>query len=144
MPRKAMQTEFGRHLVGVRRSRGLSQASIARLAGVAPSYLSRIETGKVNPTVDTAARIAAAVRTSLDDLVLGPRGRDRRGACAVSRTGACMLDLARPEVGPVPLPGQEGYTPRQLKLIRKVTALVEAGSPDLLKALEVLVGQLSR
>jgi len=143
MPRKATGNELGKRLVATRLSKGLSQASIARLAGVAPSYLSRIETGKVNPTVQTAARIAAALRTPLDALVNGP-DEGRKGACPVSRTGTCMLDLARPEVGPLPVPGQEGYTPRQLKLIRKITALVGSGSPDLLKALEVLVGQLSR
>lgn len=144
MTRTAKPGVFGQRLVAARVSMGMSQASIARLAGIAPSYLSRIENGKIHPTVDMAARLAAALRVPLDDLVHAHREGHRKGACPVSRSGACMLDLARPEVGPLPRPGEEGYTPRQLRLLRKVNELIGSGSPDLIKALEVLVAQMTR
>ncbi len=143
MTRREEEDEFGRRLLATRLSKGMSQAGLARMAGIAPSYLSRIETGKVHPTLQTAARIAAALRTSLDDLVNPPLHK-HRGPCPVSRTGTCMMDLLRPEVGPLPKPGEEGYTPRQLRLLRRVTDLIGTGSPDLIKALEVLVGQMTR
>ena len=143
MTPKARGGDFGQRLLGARLSKGLSQASVARLSGIAPSYLSRIENGRVHPTVQTAARIAAALRTPLDDLVNKPLEK-HRGPCPVSRTGTCMLDLMRPEVGPLPKPGEEGYTPRQLRLLRRVTDMIGTGSPDLIKALEVLVSQMTR
>ena len=143
MTRKEREGAFGPRVLATRLSKGLSQASIARLSGIAPSYLSRIESGKVNPTVQTAARIAAALRSPLDDLVNPPLEK-HHGPCPVSRTGACMMDLLRPEIGPLPKPGEEGYTPRQLRLLRRVTNLIGTGSPDLIKALEVLVGQMTR
>jgi hypothetical protein len=36
----------------------------------------------------------------------------------------------------------ERYTPRQIRLMRRFTALVREGSPELLKSLEVVVGGL--
>jgi transcriptional regulator with XRE-family HTH domain len=144
MTRKGRGADFGKRLVAARVSMGMSQASIARLSGIAPSYLSRIENGRIHPTVEMAARIAAALRVPLDNLVHTHAEGRRKGACPVSRSGACMLDLARPEVGPLPRPGEEGYTPRQLRLLRKVNELIGSGSPDLIKALEVLVAQMTR
>jgi transcriptional regulator with XRE-family HTH domain len=144
MTRKGRAVDFGKRVVAARVSMGKSQAGIARQSGIAPSYLSRIENGRIHPTVETAARIAAALRVPLDSLVHAHPEERRKGACPVSRSGACMLDLARPEVGPLPRPGEEGYTPRQLRLLRKMNELIGSGSPDLIRALEVLVSQMSR
>jgi DNA-binding XRE family transcriptional regulator len=52
-----------------REFRGLSGKELAKTAGIAPSYLSNIETGKRVGTVDTMKKIADALKVRIDDLV---------------------------------------------------------------------------
>jgi transcriptional regulator with XRE-family HTH domain len=59
---------------GLRERHGLSQAGLAYRAGTTQQAISRIEQGKVSPTVDMLAHLASACG---DELVL-----DARPACA--------------------------------------------------------------
>jgi DNA-binding XRE family transcriptional regulator len=52
-----------------REFRGLSGKELAKTAGIAPSYLSNIESGKRVGTVDTMKKIADALKVTIDDLV---------------------------------------------------------------------------
>ena len=52
-----------------REYRGLSSAALAEKAGIAAPYLSQIETGKREGTVETLKAIAGALSLTLDDLV---------------------------------------------------------------------------
>lgn len=52
-----------------REYRGLTAKSLAEAAGITQSYLSQIETGKRDGTVDTMKKIAEALKLSIDDLV---------------------------------------------------------------------------
>lgn len=52
-----------------REHRGFTAAALAREAGFAQSFLSQIETGKRDGTVETLRKIAAILRVTLDDLV---------------------------------------------------------------------------
>jgi ribosome-binding protein aMBF1 (putative translation factor) len=52
-----------------REHRGLSGAALAKQAGLAQAYLSQIETGAREGTVETYGKLAAALGVSLDDLV---------------------------------------------------------------------------
>jgi DNA-binding XRE family transcriptional regulator len=54
-----------------REHRGLTIRALAKEAGIASSYLSQIETGKRAVTVETFGRLAAVLRTTIDDLVAG-------------------------------------------------------------------------
>ena len=54
-----------------RRKRGLTQAVLAREAGIAQGFLSEIEAGKKTGDVGTLRRIAQALNIRLDDLVEG-------------------------------------------------------------------------
>jgi hypothetical protein len=59
----------GEHPVRVWRThRGLSRDALAAAAGIAPSYLSEIETRRKPGSFAALANIAAALRISLDDL----------------------------------------------------------------------------
>lgn len=51
-----------------REHRGLSGAALAKQAGLAQAYLSQIETGAREGTVETYGKLAAALGVSLDDL----------------------------------------------------------------------------
>ena len=52
-----------------REFRGLSGKELAAAAGIAPSYLSNIETGKRDGTIGTMKKIAEALKVTIDDLV---------------------------------------------------------------------------
>lgn len=59
----------GENPVRVWRShRGLTVTELAEKAGVAQPYLSQIETGRRDGTLETMRRIAAALGVTLDDL----------------------------------------------------------------------------
>lgn len=62
---------IGGRLQQTRRERGLSQAAIARMAGLDRAYLSSIEHGKQNITVKALLRLAASLGTSLESLMRG-------------------------------------------------------------------------
>jgi DNA-binding XRE family transcriptional regulator len=53
-----------------REHRGLTAAALAKMAGIAAAYLSQIETGKRDGTIETYRKLADALRVSLDDLVV--------------------------------------------------------------------------
>ncbi len=60
----------GENLVRVwREHRGLTVSALAAQAGIAQPYLSQIETGKREGTLQTMKKIADALRVKLDDLV---------------------------------------------------------------------------
>jgi transcriptional regulator with XRE-family HTH domain len=142
MARKAKELDLGKRIAATRLQRGLSQGLVARRAGTDPSYLSRIETGKVHPTVRTAMRIASALRISLDDL-LGPSPPELKGRdCPVSTSGHCLMDLidtgSETDGGGLP----EKYSPRQLRLLGRFTRVVRRSDPNLMRALETLLDEI--
>jgi DNA-binding XRE family transcriptional regulator len=51
-----------------RTHRGLTAHQLAKLAGLAPSYLSEIETGKKPGSFDAMARLARALGVAMEDL----------------------------------------------------------------------------
>lgn len=52
-----------------RRRRKWTQDDLAQRAGITREYLARIETGKHDPRLSVAVKIARALRVKLDDLV---------------------------------------------------------------------------
>ena len=142
MPQKSKSVDIGQRIAALRRRRGLSQSIVARRSGLDPSYLSRLETGKIHPTVKTALRIATALRVSPNDL-LGPSPARRKDQpCPVSAGGQCLLDLI--DTGSDRDPGErpENYSTRQLRILRRFAVLLRQGSPELLKSIEVLILEL--
>src|SRR3712207_6460841 len=85
-----------RRLRALREERGLSLDAVAQAAGMAPSTLSRLETGKRRLAVDHLAPLARALDTSVDAL-LGPEPqpdpRVRRRARTID--GMRVLPLTR-------------------------------------------------
>lgn len=144
MQKGSRKPDFGQRIAAFRKQQGLSQGIISQRTGIDPSYLSRLEKGRVHPTVRTAMRIADALRVSLDE-ILGPSPPEKRNkSCPVSISGTCLLDLL--DTGPVPgieSSERERYTPRQLRLLRRFTHLIHGSPPELFKALEVLVQEMT-
>lgn len=131
---------IGQRFAAWRKHRGYAQREIAAQAGVHASYLSRVEAGRVNPTVATATRIAEALGLTLDHVLkFHPAGWIAK-PCPVSRSGRCVLDLIDRGAHTVCLPNEETYTPRQLRLVRRFMALVGKSDTKRIKLLETLVG----
>ena len=64
---------IGQRLRQLRELRGLSVSQVAKEAGVAKSYLAKLERGEVpNPGVTTLARIAAVLEVTLPQLLAQP------------------------------------------------------------------------
>lgn len=60
---------FARNLRRARRLRDITQESLALEAGVPRAYLSRVERGTINISIDNAATLANAVGVALHELV---------------------------------------------------------------------------
>jgi predicted transcriptional regulator len=58
---EAMRVGLARRLIRDRRAVGLTQAELARRAGIAPESLNRIEKGKLTPTMPTLHKIDRAL-----------------------------------------------------------------------------------
>lgn len=57
--------EVGARLKELRKERGISAKEVAALAEVSPAYLSRLEHGRISPTVSTLSRIVQAMGESV-------------------------------------------------------------------------------
>jgi transcriptional regulator with XRE-family HTH domain len=66
--------EVGPRLRQLREQKALSARQVAELAGVTPAYLSRLENGRVSPTVVTLARLVAAMGETMATLFSEPPG----------------------------------------------------------------------
>ncbi|NIM02416.1 MAG: helix-turn-helix domain-containing protein [Acidobacteria bacterium] len=135
--------DIGRRLCAARLRRGLSQGTVARLAGIGPSYVSRIENGKIHPSFRTVVRLQRAMKADLEELAGPQPDRRHHGLCPISSRGSCLLDLIRPEVDSDRESRRESYTPRQVRLLRSMATWVRTASTDRLRAMEVLIKDLS-
>ena len=90
----------------------------------------------------TAQKIATALRLPLSELLEPTPPQRKHQRCPVTAKGMCLIDLIDPKWKPGSKGRGERYTPRQIRLMRRFTALVREGSPELLKSLEVVVGGL--
>ncbi len=142
MSHRSTKPRLGQRVAASRSQLGLSQTDVAKRAGLAASYLSRIENGKIHPTVPTAQKIAGALRVPLGEL-LGPTPLQQKDqGCPVSAKGICLIDLIdhRPKFRSVD--SVERYSPRQIRVMRRFTKLLREGSPELLNSLDVIISGL--
>ena len=59
------EIDLGKKIQRIRAARGLSVRKLAGLAGITPSMLSQIETGQVNPSINTLRSVAQVLETPL-------------------------------------------------------------------------------
>lgn len=71
-----MDLSVGEPISVVRKREGLQQQELAELAGISYSYLSLIENGHRDPTLETIRRIFAAMGYDAT-VTIRPRGRER-------------------------------------------------------------------
>ncbi|MEU6854757.1 helix-turn-helix domain-containing protein [Actinacidiphila alni] len=81
---------LGRRLRMSRRRLGLTQDAVSGRTGLSKSFLSQLESGRANPTLESLHRLAEAVETPLSVLLGGPAGG------AAPRTPAALSTTYRP------------------------------------------------
>ncbi|MBE1586527.1 helix-turn-helix domain-containing protein [Nonomuraea angiospora] len=86
----------GPRLRALRRARGATLAALADETGLTASTLSRLENGKLRPTLEQLLPLARAHGVPLDDLVAAPpTGDPRIHLRPVRRSGLVMVPLTR-------------------------------------------------
>ena len=63
-----VQTAAMDNLASIREARGLTQEDLSDLTGFSQSYISKIEAGKANPSLDTILKIAKALKAEPSEL----------------------------------------------------------------------------
>ncbi len=102
---------LGERLRRRRKEFGLTAKSVARAAGVSPSYLSQLERGKQDhPSLDVVGRLAGTLHLPLTDLVGVPQA-----------ALADVAPLATPEI-----PHSLAALATELRLDAEVTAMLSA------------------
>jgi transcriptional regulator with XRE-family HTH domain len=96
----------------LRIARRLSLSELARATGMSKATLSSVESGRSNPTVETLAALAGALRVSLGELLEEPPLGQVRVVRA-SRDGALPRELDRVEDANVEM-AEQAWPPREL------------------------------
>lgn len=69
----AFAVRLAANLEALRRKRRFTQAALARHAGLPRSTVTHLESGAGNPSLGSLARVAAALRVSIEELLAAPR-----------------------------------------------------------------------
>jgi XRE family transcriptional regulator, regulator of sulfur utilization len=66
---QSLSAEFGATVRRLREKRGLSQEKFAALAGISRTYMSEVERGVTTVSIETIAKVAAALDLSMSRLL---------------------------------------------------------------------------
>ncbi|MGE0614912.1 MAG: helix-turn-helix domain-containing protein [Bacteriovoracia bacterium] len=99
---------LAKNLAHLRAARGLTQQTLAQLAGIPRSTVTHIESGVGNPSLANLWRLAAALQVSIEELLARPRPRvkhvRREEVPRIKRAqGAVWISKLLPD----PVPGME-------------------------------------
>jgi len=135
--------EIGKRLGSLRAQRGLSQGTVSRMAGLAPSYLSKIENGRIQPTFPTLWRILRALHADMAEVLSADPAAPRAPAgCPVSATGECLGQLIRSDAEVARDRRRVFVSTREVQLLRDLLAWLKKASPEHARALELVLEQL--
>ena len=129
---------IGTRLLQIRNHKGMSQRQLSQRCGLAGSYLSRIENRRLEPRPKTLRRIAAALGITVSELFEERPGGGEQ-TCAITASGRCIMESLHSGRGRVSRARAEGYTPRQLQLLRMANYVIQSGDGRMLSALDVLL-----
>lgn len=68
MSENSLQIIVGKNIQKIRESKGISQQELAAKCNFEKSNMSRLEAGRVNPTLSTLEKVAKALEISLAEL----------------------------------------------------------------------------
>ena len=133
---------FGARISAYRRQQGLSQGQLAHWLRMDPSRISRIENGRVQPTIFTAKRIANALHVSLNDLTETSKSQKTEKPCPVSPSGQCMIDLLSAESELSLEKRQALATPQKIRILKKFLEVMLQSSAESLNVYEHFLSQV--
>jgi transcriptional regulator with XRE-family HTH domain len=114
MNETAVTSRFGERVRMLRHSAALSQAELAQRAGLAPSSVSKVETGQMSPTYDVLLRLANGLSIDLSDLLAA------QSPAVPAGVTLARLAITRSGEGPVQDAGVYTYYPLATGLRRKL------------------------
>jgi len=103
MPFEETSANLARNLRDLREARGLSQAQMARQAGVPRATWSHLESGSGNPTLAVLLRVASSMQITVEELLGAPRSEVRlvkRDALPGRVRGPVRIDRILPDAIP--------------------------------------------
>ena len=134
----------GRKIRELRSESHITQRELSERTGLAVSYLSRVENGRLNPTLPTLTKITDALSVPLPALFDARQVLEARDQCPVSLSGRCILDHPFVGRGQKPAKGVESYSREQLEALRLCNFLLHTGDKELLRSLlTILKGLLA-
>jgi len=97
---KKLAQAFGSRLYDLRRSAGLSQEQLGNNTGMSVAFVSGLERGIRQPSLQSLTRLAAGLRVSVEDLVRGldrgsPANEDEITRVAQTMRGMSRRDAAK-------------------------------------------------
>ena len=135
---------IGRRIYQLRSDSHITQRELGAVTGLAVSYLSRVENGRLIPTVPTLTKIADALSVPLTTLFDVKEPLEARDRCPVSLSGKCLLDHPFVGRGKKPKKGVESYSREQLEALRLCNFLLHSGDKALIRSLlTILKGLLA-
>lgn len=129
-------------IIQARNHKNLSQAELGRRAGLAGSYISRIENRKIDPRPTTLRKIAGALGVPLAELFREGTTSAPLPQCVITSSGNCIMEMLKNRPRRGTLPGTEHYSARQLQLLRMANYLVQSGDTRMLDTLDLLLSSL--
>ncbi len=132
----------GKKILSIRLGARRSQREVAVSAGLAVSYLSRLENDRIAPTLRTLSKVADALGVALSALFESPSILEAADRCPVALSGKCILDQLFAGRGPSPKGDKESYSPRQLQALRLCNFLLHTGDKELLQTLMTMLQSL--
>lgn len=134
----------GRRIRQLRLESRITQRELGEVTGLAVSYLSRVENGRLTPTLPTLTKIAGALSVPLTALFDATATIEARDLCPVSLSGRCVLDHPFVGRGKRSKKGVETYSLEQLEALRLCNFLLHTGDKALLRTLlTILKGLLA-
>ena len=134
----------GKAILRIRHEKQMTQRDVGDRAGLATSYVSRIENGRIQPTMTTLQRMASALGIPVSQIFqVGEQKRERPPhRCPVSSSGDCVGELIRSDNGPPPRGRKAKYGSEELRMLRMADFVALHADRDTRRALCVLLESL--
>lgn len=132
----------GKRILRLRLERQMTQRDVSEETGLAVSYLSRLENGRITPTIPTLTKISRALGVDVTAFFGQETTSEADEKCPVSASGRCVMDQLLVGRGRRPDTRWEGYTPRQLELLKLCDFLLHTGDKDILASLSTMLDAL--
>lgn len=132
----------GRKIRQLRSESHITQRELGEVTGLDVSYLSRVENGRLTPTLPTLTKIAGGLKIPLTALFDARVTLEAKDACPVSLSGRCLLDHPFTGRGKRAKRGAESYSREQMEALRLCNFLLHAGDKELLRTLVTMLKAL--